>query len=52
MPGMRAAWSVIRGQYKPHYADYVDGLIAETPIEGTADLGSVWRKLVSASAAA
>jgi hypothetical protein len=50
MPGMRAAWLVIRGQYEKHYVEYVDRLMADTPTEGTADLGSVWRKVVSATA--
>ena len=52
MPGMRCAWSVIRRQYQNHYVDYVDGLMADTPIDGTTDLGSVGRKFVGATAAA
>ncbi len=52
MPGIRAAWLVIRRQYEKHYVDYVDRLMAETPIDGKPDVGSVWRELVSASATA
>ena len=52
MPGVRAAWSVVRRQYEKHYVDYVDRLMADTPIDGTPDVGAVWRKSVSAAAAA
>jgi hypothetical protein len=52
MPGIRAAWLVIRRQYEKHYVDYVDHLMADTPIDGKPDAGSVWREFLSATSAA
>jgi len=43
LPGIRAAWMVVRGQYQAAFADYVDGLMADTPAGGTADNSEVWQ---------
>lgn len=52
MPGMRGAWMVIRGRYKKDYIDYVDRLMANTPIDGIPDVSSAWRGFVSTAASA
>jgi AcrR family transcriptional regulator len=50
MPGIRAAWMVIRGRYEKIYADYVDRLMADTAIDATPEVSSAWRGFVSAAA--
>ncbi len=47
MPGMRAAWMVIRARYEKNYTDYLDRLLADTPIDATPDISSAWRGFVN-----
>jgi len=47
MPGPRAAWKVIRGRYAQRYVDYVDGMMATTPVDGAPDVGMCWQTLVA-----
>jgi hypothetical protein len=49
-PGMRAAWMVIRGRYEKNFAEYVDRLIADTPVDLASDVSSIWRGFAAASA--
>ena len=49
MPGVRAAWMVIRGRYQKGFVDYVDRLMADTPIDGVPDMSSAWRGFVAAN---
>jgi hypothetical protein len=52
MPGMRAAWMVIRRRYEKNYTDYVDRLIADTPIDAQSDVSSAWRGFASTAVSA
>lgn len=52
MPGMRAAWMVARGRYKKDFVDYVDRLMAETPIDGVSDGSTAWRAFLNAAPSA
>ena len=47
MPGARGAWMVIRGRYAGKYVDYVDRLMAGTPIDGVPDVSTSWRGFVA-----
>lgn len=46
MPGTRAAWMVLRGHYEKGFADYVDALMAATPMDGAPDVSAAWRSFV------
>jgi hypothetical protein len=52
MPGVRAAWMVSRGRYQKDFTDYVDALMADTPIDGVADASAAWRAFVPKAAPA
>jgi hypothetical protein len=47
LPGMRAAWMVVRERYEKIYAHYVDRLLATTPADGAPDLSTAWRGFAS-----
>ena len=49
-PGMRAAWKVSESQFGSDFRDFVNSVLAKTPIAPTADAYSEWRELLELEA--
>lgn len=46
-PGMRAAWSILRGWYDPDFAAYVDGIVRDATDQPTTIQRAQWKAAIA-----